>query len=82
MPDGGYIPGQPWGICDRCCEKRRLRTMSREWTGLRVCPDCFDPRPPQLDPPKVGPEGVPLPNSRPRPPDIFVTDNQVQPDDL
>lgn len=82
MPDGGYIPGGTWGICSRCCEKRRLKTLAREWTNLMVCPSCHDPRPPQLDPPKVWPEGIPSPNSQPRPEDVFVTTNQVQQSDL
>ena len=39
--------------------------MRKEWDGLIVCPSCLDPRPPELDPPDIYPEGLPLPDSRP-----------------
>ena len=49
-----------------------------------VCIDtCFDPRPAVLDAPDVGPEGVPLPDIRPRPPNLFIDINDpVTPEDL
>lgn len=72
----------PWGICQRCGWKYRLSAIRKEWTNLRVCPSCWDPRPKQLTAPKIGPEGQPLPNSAPQPTDIFLTDNEVTPDDL
>lgn len=30
-----------------------------------VCPPCLDPRPPELDAPNVGPEGLPVTDPRP-----------------
>jgi hypothetical protein len=39
--------------------------MQAEWTGLRVCPPCLDPRPPQMSPPNVYPEGIPFYDARP-----------------
>lgn len=78
-----YAPGGTWGICDRCGSKQRRQNLAKEWTSLIVCIDtCFDPRPPQLDPPDVYPEGVPLPDIRPRPPNIFVEPGDVTPEDL
>jgi hypothetical protein len=71
-----------WGICQRCGWQYPLRKIRREWSGLRVCPPCFDPRPPQLSPPRIEPEGVPLTNAAPEPAEHFVTDNEVTPDDL
>ena len=47
-----------------------------------VCQPCLDPRPAQLTPPKIWPEGVPIRDPRPRPDDIFVSDNEVTGDDL
>lgn len=70
-----YQAGQPWGICDRCAEKHRLRAMKREWTGLTVCSRCWDPKPPDMTPPNVWPEGVGIPNAKPEPPNIFVQVN-------
>lgn len=71
-----YIAGAPWGICDRCAGKYRLYgapdCLRTEWTGLKVCFTCWDPRPPEMTPPKVWPEGVGIPNAKPEPPNIFV----------
>lgn len=71
----------PWGLCDRCAFKRRLRSLRKEWTNLMVCAECFDPRPAELTPPRVGPEGVPLKNARPDPGDLLGP-NTTTPDDL
>lgn len=60
-----YIPGGSYGCCDRCGFQFRLKELRREWTGLYVCPDDYDPRPREHTPPNVKPEGVPLPNARP-----------------
>lgn len=82
-PDWAYIPGRPHAICDRCGEKRRLDQLAKEWTNLMVCRDvCLDPRPPQLDPPNIWPEGTPVPNARPDPTPIFVEPGDITPEDL
>jgi hypothetical protein len=66
MAGNSYIPGQPYGICDRCGFQKRLKTeLRKEWTGLMVCDPCYDVRPPEMSPPIVHAEGVPLPNARP-----------------
>lgn len=39
--------------------------MRVQWDGLIVCPPCCDPRPPELTPPAVYPEGLPVWNPRP-----------------
>lgn len=59
------MAGGAWGECPRCGFRRRLKTFSKEWTGLRVCRDCHDPKPPELNPPKIKPEGVPVWNAAP-----------------
>jgi hypothetical protein len=41
----------------RCGFKYRLNELKKEWTGLRVCKPCFDPRPAELKPPRYKPEG-------------------------
>jgi hypothetical protein len=57
----------PYGECARCGFKRRLDRLVREWSGLRVCRDtCRDPKPKEMRPPKVKPEGLPLPNAAPQ----------------
>lgn len=67
-----YIPGNRWLCCDRCGFKRRRSEISTEWDGLMVCTStCLDPPPPQLFSPSLWPEGVPIPDSRPEPTNIF-----------
>jgi hypothetical protein len=67
--------GVPWAICDRCGQRWRLNELRKEWSGLMVCPPDWDPLPDTMRPPRVIPEGLPVPNARPEPPDTFVTHN-------
>ena len=60
-----YRAGNAWYICDRCSQRWRRGDMLTEWTNLRVCPVCIDPRPPQMMPPNVYPEGIPFFDARP-----------------
>lgn len=39
-------------VCDRCGFPVPYNSIKAEWTGLRVCEDCFDPKHPQLEPTK------------------------------
>ena len=39
--------------------------MLTEWDKLKVCPPCLDPKPPQMMPPNVYPEGIPFVDARP-----------------
>lgn len=58
--------GQPWAICDRCGFRKKLADLRTEWTNLKVCDPCYDPRPVHLDTPRLNPgEGAPLPGARP-----------------
>jgi hypothetical protein len=61
----------PKGECPRCGLIRRLNEFRKEWTGLRVCRPCFDPKPAELRPPRVKPEGVPLRNAAPETEPVF-----------
>jgi len=42
-----YASGQYNFICDQCGAKRKSKDMRKQWDGLQVCPQCFDPRNPQ-----------------------------------
>lgn len=72
----------PWGVCDRCGFKVRHRTLRKEWTNLMVCRPCWDPRPADLSPPRIRPEGLPLRDARPEPPETFREDGALGGEDL
>ena len=76
-----YVPGGAWGQCQRCAFKYRLNALKLEWSGLRVCNDCWDPRPEQLSPPNTYPEGLPRADAAPEMPDTLI-DDPVTPGDL
>lgn len=42
-----FVSGQWNVICDRCGFEYKARQLRKEWTGLRVCKDCWEPRHPQ-----------------------------------
>jgi len=54
-----------YGISDRSGFRYRLREMKKEWTGALVGPDEFEPKHPQLFPPRIGPDPQALKNPRP-----------------
>jgi hypothetical protein len=63
-----YASGKKaWGISDRSGVRYRLRDMRKEWTGLLVGADEYDPKHPQLFPPKAYPDPQALRNPRPDP---------------
>lgn len=76
------MAGGPWAICGRCGFKYRLAKLRREWTGLMVCPKDWDPKPAELRPPPVKPEGLPVRNARPDPEPIFREEGEFGGDDL
>ena len=49
-----------YGICDICGQRYRLLRLKTQWDGFKACPQCFDIKHPQLDPPPIGtdPEAV------------------------
>lgn len=52
-------------ICDRCGFQYKYTEIKEEWTGVRVCPDCFEPKHPQLEPPKIRADAQALRHPRP-----------------
>ena len=54
-------------LCDRCGFEYKLNELREEWNNLKVCPDCFEPKAPQIDPRPVvsAPEALykPRPNN-------------------
>jgi len=37
-------------LCDRCAFEYKLNELKEEWNGAKVCPDCYEPKHPQLEP--------------------------------
>ena len=60
-----------YGISDRSGFRYRLRDMKKDWTGALVGPDEYEPKHPQLYPPKVGPDPQALRNPRPDQPEAL-----------
>jgi len=81
MANQGRTNSPPWGICDRCGFKYPLKELRKEWTGLKVCKNDWDPRHPQ-DFVRGVPDNQTLSEPRPRPTDVFVGPGDVTSDDL
>ena len=62
-----YASGKDaWGYSDRSGFRYRLVEMQTEWNGLKVGPDEYEPKHPQLEPPQVGPDPQALFDPTPR----------------
>ena len=61
-----YAAGnKAFGISDRSGFRYLLRDMKKEWNGLIVGPDEYEPKHPQLEAPRAGPDPQALRNPRP-----------------
>ena len=61
-----YATGKrSWGYSDRSGFRYRLREMRKEWTGLKVGPDEYEEKHPQLTPSKQGADPQTLFEPRP-----------------
>ena len=61
-----YASGsKAWGTSDRSGFRYRLSEMVTEWNGLKVGPDEYEAKHPQLRPIKVGPDPQALHDPRP-----------------
>ena len=61
-----YASGsKAWGTSDRSGFRYRLSEMVTEWNGLKVGRDEYEPKHPQLEPIKVGPDPQALRDPRP-----------------
>jgi len=52
-------------ICDRCGQQYKFLELKKEWNGLMTCPECYEPKHPQLDPPYHSADALALPWARP-----------------
>ena len=61
-----YASGKKaWGYSDRSGFRYRLRDMIKEWNGLKVGKDEYEPKHPQLEPNYPGPDPTALYEPRP-----------------
>lgn len=60
-------------VCDRCGLDCRHSELHKEWSGVWVCPKCFETKHPALSPRKT-PTGDPRPLLHARPPQKLVVD--------
>ena len=69
----------PYAICDRCGFRYFLKELRKEWNGLKTCPECYEPKHPQLDPKTnvIDPQAVrePRPDNSVIPTDFIVRTN-------
>ena len=51
-------------ICDRCGFRYKSTKLRKEWTAFRGCSECYEPKHPQLDPPRhlVDPQALKNPS--------------------
>ena len=57
-----------YGVCDRCGFRVRYLNLRMEWTGFKVCPECFEPKHPPLEPPRQATDPEALRQARPEVP--------------
>lgn len=67
-----WIAGDPWHCCPRCGLNYRFSQTQKEYTGLRVCRQCWEPLHPQEFVRGI-PDKRAVRDARPEPPDVFVT---------
>lgn len=79
-----YRRGDWNAVCDRCAHTFLASALRLEWTGLRVCKACFEPRHPQEKMKgRKDPQAVPW--TRPEPEGVDVSPgsgNEVKASDL
>lgn len=62
-------------ICDRCGFQYPYLDLKKEWTGFRVCDECYEPKHPQLEPKRDVGDRIALREPRPariEPMQVFV----------
>jgi NAD-dependent SIR2 family protein deacetylase len=66
-------------ICDRCGFRYKYTQLRKEWNNLFVCPECYEPKAPQIDPvPHVAdPEAIRDPRPQ-APPSIVAGEGVVR----
>jgi hypothetical protein len=53
------------GICDRCGQQYKLNALRKDWTGFKVCIECYEVKHPQLLPKRNISDSIALREPRP-----------------
>ena len=62
----GYTSGKfGLALCDQCGQQFKLNALKKEWTGFKVCDECYEPKHPQLEPKRALNEPMALLEPRP-----------------
>jgi NAD-dependent SIR2 family protein deacetylase len=62
----GYATGKfSYAICDQCGWQFKYYVLKKEWTGFKVCDECYEPKHPQLEPKRGINEPIALFEPRP-----------------
>lgn len=77
----GYIPGDPYRVCDLCGIAYRYSETKKQWDGLIACTKCWSPKHPSLNPVKSGYDEVGVKDARSYGDPSFIT-TPITPDDL
>ncbi len=70
-----YYKEGSWNvICDSCGKKRKREQCKKTWDGFLMCTveNCWYPKHPMFIPQVVKPDGLPVPDARPRPAQNFI----------
>lgn len=59
-------------ICDRCGFRYPYLSLQKEWTGMKVCSDCYEDKHPQLDPKHQPADAQALYDPRPEGPEEMI----------
>ena len=70
---GSYASGKyALGLCDRGGFQYSLNALKKEWTGFKVCFECYEPKHPQLEPRRTVNDPIALFEPRPDQPQAMV----------
>jgi len=68
-------------LCDRCGQQYKYLELRKEWNGLFTCPECWEPKHPQLDPPYHPADPIAIRNPRPESNRILKSNSPPGPND-
>lgn len=60
------------GVCDRCGMQYKLLSLRKEWTGYKVCIECYEPKHPQLEPKRNVGDAIAIRDPRPDQPSVLT----------